>query len=119
MSTFVDRQEKRVSSWNDYMERQTKMMTFITINALNGKIKSDVRKTGDETEVTCLLKIRGCEFVGKVTASGSKFENFQEVNAMKREACILAFDKWVEDNKDSIDGMSKDDLDRFVDSLYA
>ena len=108
-----------VKRMNKFLDRQEKMTAYFGIKALNGEFKSEVRKAGDEIEVTSILKIQGCEFVGKATASGSKFENCQEVNAIKREACMLAFNKWVEANKSSGDGMSKDDMDRRIDSWFA
>ena len=99
----------------------SKLLTFVALKIFNGKIKSVVKKSGDEIEVTCTIEIGGVDFVGKSSKTGN---SQQEIDAVKREATSeaheMAFEKFVETHKHLIaDNISADDaLDRLVYSLH-
>ena len=96
------------------------MLIFVALKFFNGKIQSVVKKSGDEIEVTCTIKIGGIDFVGKA----SKTENSQEeFGAMKREATSeareKALEKFIGANKHLADNISADDaLERLIESLH-
>ena len=93
--------KKLLAMQNEVLGWMSKILTFVALKIFNGKIKSVVKKSGDEIEVTCTIEIRGVDFVGKASKTGN---SQQEVDAMKREAASeaheIAFEKFVEANDD-------------------
>ena len=79
----------------------SKMVMFTTIKILEGKIETDVKRTGDEIEVTCIIEILGVKYVGKTARTFIKTKNSKEegVDAMKREAREIAFKKYADADK--------------------